>query len=369
MLMRFSMRSKLAAAVAAGFVGAATLVWAAPIDDFREAQKLYGQGRVQPALEKVEAFLRAQPKDPQGRFLKGILLTEMKRAPEAIQMFTGLTEDFPELPEPYNNLAVLYAQQGNYDKAKSSLELAIHTHPSYATAHENLGDVYAQLASRAYDRALQLDKNNTTAQGKLALVKELFSSTRTGGQRPQASAAAAAAKAEATRPEPPKAVPVPAAEPPKVAAAPSRPPEPVKAPEPAKVAPAPAKAPAAAAVTPAAAGSDDKARITAAIENWARAWSAKDVRGYLAAYAPEFEPGQGLNRATWEKQRTERIEAPKSIEVDAKVQSIQVNGNEATAVIRQTYKSDIVKGSSATKTLKLVRSGERWLIKQERVGG
>jgi tetratricopeptide (TPR) repeat protein len=89
-------------------------------------------------------------------------------------VFTALTEDYPELPEPYNNLAVLYASQGNYEKAKSALELAIHTHPSYATAHENLGDIYAQLASRAYDRALQLDKTNTAAQTKLAMVKELF---------------------------------------------------------------------------------------------------------------------------------------------------------------------------------------------------
>ena len=75
---------------------------------------------------------------------------------------------------------MLYASLGNYDKAKSALELAIHTHPSYATAHENLGDIYAQLASRAYDRALQLDKNNTTAQVKLAMVKDLFVAPKAG---------------------------------------------------------------------------------------------------------------------------------------------------------------------------------------------
>src|SRR5205085_6804525 len=101
--------------------------------DLKDAQKLYSQGKVAPALEKVDAFLKTAPRDPQGRFLRGLLLTEQRRVPEAIQVFTGLTEDFPELPEPYNNLAVLYASQGNYDKAKSALELAIHTHPSYAT--------------------------------------------------------------------------------------------------------------------------------------------------------------------------------------------------------------------------------------------
>src|SRR5689334_5217959 len=190
MLHRTPMLSRLAAALAAVLIGAASPASAAPADDLRDAQKLYSQGKVQPAMDKVDAFLKSQPRDPQGRFLKGLLLTEQKRVPEAIQVFTGLTEDYPELPEPYNNLAVLYASQGNYDKAKSALELAIHTHPSYATAHENLGDIYAQLASRAYDRALQLDKSNTTAQVKLSMLKDIFSS--------QKIAAAAAGNAPAS---------------------------------------------------------------------------------------------------------------------------------------------------------------------------
>src|SRR6187549_1579687 len=178
MLHRLPMRSRIVAAVFAALVGAGSGAWAAPADDLREAQKLYSAGKVPAAMDKVDVVLKAQPKDPQARFLKGLLLTEQKKTAEAIQTFTSLTEDYPELPEPYNNLAVLYASQGNYDKAKSALELAIHTHPSYATAHENLGDIYAQLASRAYDRALQLDKNNTAAQVKLSMVKDLFASPK-----------------------------------------------------------------------------------------------------------------------------------------------------------------------------------------------
>lgn len=363
MQQRNPMRFTIAAALAAMWFGTAS---AAPADDLREAQKLYSQGKVQPALEKIDGFLKAQPRDPQGRFLKGLLLTEQKRLPEAIQVFTGLTEDFPELPEPYNNLAVLYASQGNYDKAKSALELAIHTHPSYATAHENLGDIYAQLASRAYDRALSLDKNNATAQVKLAMVKDLFSSQKTAGTarpepakpRPEPAKAEPPAKTEQVkpRPEPAKAEPPAKIEPVKTAAerpeakAPARPAEPRPVPS----APAPA--------------SDDKAKVTAAIESWARAWSAKDVKGYLGAYAPDFAVPGGEERAAWEKQRTERIQKPKSIQVEVKVQSLEVSGSEATATIRQAYRSDTLKNTT-TKTLKLVKSGDRWLIKQERVGG
>ncbi|MCW5590990.1 MAG: tetratricopeptide repeat protein [Burkholderiales bacterium] len=346
------------AAVVLAFAGAA---FAAPADDLREAQKLYAQGRLQPAMEKVDAYLKAQPREPQGRFLKGLILTEQKKVNEAIQVFTGLTEDFPELPEPYNNLAVLYASLGNYDKAKSALELAIHTHPSYATAHENLGDIYAQLASRAYDRALQLDKNNTTAQVKLAMVKDIFVSPKTAARAEatkvaKAEPAKVEAKAPATQPEPAKVEP---AKPEAKAPAPKA--EPAK---PEAKAPAPRQEPA----KPAAAGGGEKGAVTAAIEAWARAWSAKDVKGYLAAYAPDFETPGGEPRAAWEKQRTERIERPKSIEVAVKIQSIAVDGDSAVAVLRQSYRSDTLKTNS-TKTLKLAKVGGQWLIKQERVGG
>ncbi len=356
---------RMPAAAAVLLVALAGHAAAAPADDLRDAQKLYAQGQLPAAMERVDTYLKSQPREPQGRFLKGLILTEQKKVAEAIQVFTGLTEDYPELPEPYNNLAVLYASQGNYDKAKSALELAIHTHPSYATAHENLGDIYAQLASRAYDRALQLDKDNKTAQVKLAMVKNLF-------MAPGARAAAASAakpgpvaaepvkvakaeppKAELPKSEPPKAEP-PKAEPPKPAQAKAEPPRPVPA-KPAK--PAPAKA-----------APDEKAAVVAAIEAWARAWSAKDVKGYLASYAPDFDPPGNESRADWEKQRTERIERPKSIEVGLRMVSVKVEGEQATAVFRQSYRSDTFKGSS-TKTLVLERAGGKWLIKQERVGG
>jgi tetratricopeptide (TPR) repeat protein len=152
---------------------------AAPADDLKEAQKLYGQGKLPTALEKLDAYIVAQPKDPQGRFLRGLVLTEQKKTAEAMEVFVRLTEEFPELPEPYNNLAVLYASQGNYERAKTTLELAIQTHPNYAIAHENLGDVYARLAGRAYDRALQIDRNNPSARTKSDRVKELLGAQRT----------------------------------------------------------------------------------------------------------------------------------------------------------------------------------------------
>ena len=322
---------------------------AAPSDDFNEATRLYQQGKLDVALSKVNGFLGAQPKDAQGRFLKGLILTEQKKSDEAVRVFTGLTEDFPELPEPYNNLAVLYASQGNYDKAKSALELAIHTHPSYATAHENLGDIYAQLARRAYDKALQLDKNNTAAQSKLSMVKNLFAAPKSlAPTTPTALASGPITKTEPIKTAAVKPPPTPEVKAP-IKAAPVAPPAPAQ-----PVAKAPSV--------------DAAAQITAAVNAWAKAWSEKDVAGYLASYAGNFETPNGEARKLWEEQRRERITKPKSISVTVKIVSLDVKDDTAQVTLRQTYRSDALKANS-TKTLSLVKSGDRWLIRQERVGG
>src|SRR5919197_5326905 len=111
-------------------------------DDVQDAQQLLKSGQREQALERVNRALAANPREPQARFLKGLIFTEQGKQQEAIDIFAKLTQDYPNLPEPYNNLAVIYASQGQYDKARAALEQSIRTHPSYATAYENLGDVY-----------------------------------------------------------------------------------------------------------------------------------------------------------------------------------------------------------------------------------
>ena len=160
------------------------------------------------ALAKADQYLAGKPRDPQMRFLKGVVLTESGRTGDAIATFTKLTEDYPELPEPYNNLAVLYAGQSQFDKARAALEMAIRTNPSYATAHENLGDVYAKLASQAYSKALQLDAGNTGGAAQAGADPRAVLAAGARGARPPprprrgsppAAAAAAPAPAAARR--------------------------------------------------------------------------------------------------------------------------------------------------------------------------
>ena len=128
-----------------------------------EIQHLLKQGQTEQALAKADALIAAQPNDAHARFLKGQILGDTGRTQEAIAFFTRMTEDFPELPEPYNNLATLYAQQKQYDKARAALEMAVRANPNYALAHENLGDVYAKLAARAYEQAARLGAADSSA--------------------------------------------------------------------------------------------------------------------------------------------------------------------------------------------------------------
>ncbi|GJJ02614.1 hypothetical protein RugamoR64_31520 [Duganella rhizosphaerae] len=158
----------------------ATLFALAPAhaDEMADVSKLAKAGKFVEALNKTNEYLSKHPADPQMRFMKGVLLTEQNKSDEAIAVFTKLTEDYKDLPEPYNNLAVLYAANGQYDKARVSLEKAIRTNPSYMTAYENLGDVYGKMASQAYDKALALGSNNTPpAKSKLTLLRNFSSST------------------------------------------------------------------------------------------------------------------------------------------------------------------------------------------------
>lgn len=306
----------------------------------KEISLLSEQGNQAAALEKVNAYLSANPKDAEAMFMKGVILVEQGKRDDAIKAFTDLTEKYPNLPEPYNNLAVLYADQGQYDKARKALETAIKTHPSYATAHENLGDIYARLASEAYDKAFKLDTSNSRAQGKLSMITDLF------GGKPSASKTTVAA-----------AKPVEAAKP--VVAA-----KPVdnKKPEVAKTEPAKQE------VKPADVAVNDEAAVLDAVSAWAKAWSDQNVDQYLSSYADSFKTPKGESRKSWEAMRRDRVSRPKSISVEVNNPTVKLEAaDHAKVQFSQRYIAN-GKPQGTRKTLNMVKVNGSWLIEQEIAG-
>jgi len=105
------------------------------------------------------------------------------------------------------------------------------------------------------------------------------------------------------------------------------------------------------------------------VNAWAKAWSAKDVDGYLAFYGKDFKTPGGEARADWEKIRRQRISAPKSIEVTVGSPKVAAGADgQVSVTFRQGYRSDVLSAANTTKTLVLSFAEGRWLIQQERVG-
>jgi Flp pilus assembly protein TadD len=163
----------LACAVLAAAGPAAAQKPPAPPTAATEIGELMKAGRSDEALKRADARLKDNPRDAQVRFMRGVILAEQGRTVEAATVFEALTQEFPELPEPYNNLAVIHAAQGRYESAHRLLQQALVAQPNYATAYENLGDLYLSMAGQAYGKALELDANNRAAKAKLEAAREL----------------------------------------------------------------------------------------------------------------------------------------------------------------------------------------------------
>lgn len=324
------------------------------VADLSTAQRLFEEGRAAEALAAVDAVLEKSPQDAEARFLKGIIYADLGRSNQAIEIFASLTQDYPELPEPYNNLAVLFAEQGEFEKARDSLLAAIQTHPSYSTAHENLGDLYAKMAGMAYDRALEEDNDNESARLKLSAVNGLFSVPSIAAVQPvQVAATSEPPPVDTTAPsvttpepmpEPVYVEPEPLPEEPTQVAAVS---EPTPEPEPEPVTENPAN------------------EIRTVIRDWAAAWSNQDVDGYLRAYSRNFRPANGAPLASWIDYRRQRLTAPSFIAVEVGDIDIEmVSSDRARASFVQGYRSDNYQ-DQVVKTLTMSRTNDGWQITSE----
>ena len=273
-------------------------------DDYSEVAQLTREGKFADALSRADRFLSSKPRDAQMRLLKGVAQRDAGKTADAIGTFVKLTEDFPDLPEPFNNLGVIYADQNQLDKARAAFEAALRTHQGYATAHENLGDVYAKLSSTAYSKALQIDAGNAAVTPKLTLMRQLAGPS-------QAKIVTTAPAVAVAPPAPAPATPAPVAREPAPAATSAVKPSPAVPPKPVN---------------------DGATReAEAAVQNWVAAWSSKDLKGYFSAYSKDFTPSSGGSHSAWEAERRSRIEGKSKISVRLEGLQVVVNGSKATA--------------------------------------
>ena len=249
--------------------------------------------------------------NPELLFYKGIIETNLGKNNQAIDTFRNLTERFPELPEPFNNLAVLYAEKGQYTLAKEILEQAIKTNPSYLTAHINLGDIFTKMASEAYNNALEIDKSNNIAITKLSMITQLFN------YQPNT---------KNTKIDSVKKI------------------NSIKTTKLSKT--------------------EVSENILKALDNWKTAWENKDMDEYLASYSSSFKYPNNMSKTSWEKYRTSRITSKKTINLLLSNKKVKFNKEKVTVTFTQIYKSGALNQTS-NKTLVFIEEEGDWFILEE----
>ncbi|NOZ10051.1 MAG: tetratricopeptide repeat protein [Gammaproteobacteria bacterium] len=262
------------------------------------------------------------------QFKHGLKLAKRGKPDKAIAVFKKLSKEFPQWPEPFNNLAVIYEQQGRNKDAIAALEAALNTHPSYSTAHQNLNRVYDSMASKAYAKAFALNNKKKPKRVKLSTIDKL---------RLVPTVRVAEARTHQV----------------------DNVPKPIVADEKTQTTPN--------IVAPSVREKDPKKRLLDTLNAWARAWSQQDVSTYLSFYSTRFQPAKGMTIKTWRQQRHQRLAAPKKVQItisNAKVMSI--NNKQARVRFHQSYQSDNF-SSNASKQLIFEKVGNDWRIVMEHV--
>lgn len=310
----------------------ASVAQAAPGGETAKVDELLRNGRFAEAQAEVDAMLKENPSSAMARFMKGVVQAERGASDDAIDTFTRLTRDYPQLAEPYNNLAVLLAAKNDLSGARTALEKAIKINPGYLTAYENLGDLNAKSASLAYQQVMRLDAQNNNARAKLNVLDRVIATN------PNPSSSATSAASLAT---PPAAATMQAK---RSSSAQDRTSNPARPEDTAA-----------------------QKELLEVVQAWAAAWSTRDVKRYLAFYGNEFTPATGETRAQWESNRMARISGKNKIQVSVSAPEVKINGDVATVQFQQMYHADNIHEKSR-KTLVMNRQNGNWLIRQEKSG-
>jgi hypothetical protein len=325
------------------------LIRSALAGELEQVRLLLDSGDALKAQARIETYLSKHPGDFDGRFLLARALTENGSTGRAMEIYRGLVRDFPNRPEPRNNLAALYAEEGELEKARDTLKAALRTNAAYATVQANLEAVYARIAAGAYRRALDLkgEGGNTS----LALLNGNEAAPAGAGARSVSGSGEAKRKSGiAVTGEGEKEKKQPRAGVARVVEA-----------EPEAVQKVAAQRPDS---KPVLQDDSDSGALFSLVEGWRKAWAAQDVDAYLAYYSPRFRPSKGSYK-DWRMQRYVRLtnRAFIEVEIDSPVISF-LDKDRAHIRFRQHYRSDKFEDLSM-KTLIVRRSDKQWLIVQE----
>ncbi len=160
-------------ALAAFLLAVASFVRA---DDLADVRQLVAAGDLPKALERARGA--PEPRTAALRFQEGVILMDLRQDGDALAVFRRLTEDYPELPDPYNNIALIDARAGRLEEARVALETALRNDPSHVLARANLGEIHLRLAAAAFERAASAAPADAALQRRARQVRDLLAAGR-----------------------------------------------------------------------------------------------------------------------------------------------------------------------------------------------
>ncbi|MEH6578126.1 MAG: tetratricopeptide repeat protein [Amphritea sp.] len=330
-----------------------------------KARTLQDKGDHPQAFDLINSYLTDNPKDLNGWLTYGIALMDQNKLQAAEDIFNKLIELYPDAPEPYNNLAAIYARRGDNNKAIDLLLQGFNTHPSYAQLRLNLKTVYASLANQVYNRALDSNEKNTLVRSNLTILDQTYiatpvapvylqaETTLSAGHPVMTAAKAASQQPFASSPTVPLEVVAAVDQATKQAyeaeieTESASPDAAVSRPELSPLDPATAK------------------QMTNLIFRWADAWSGQDVNQYINFYIDQYRSGKAVTHKQWVLSLKKRLSAPAFIQVGiSDISMIMLPNERVRAVFQQDYKSNTFQGS-AYKSLVFTPVADSWKISAE----
>lgn len=289
------------------------------------------------------ALLRQSPDDLQTRFLTALAFQKNNQPEQARRYYEQIIQQYPQLPEPRNNLAMVYVKLGEHDRAIDLLIESLNTHPAYATAWQNLSNLYKGLASEAYRKALSEEHNTSNVLDSIQLValdkvNPIPLSTPSAEKTQLAAVSVPAAAEQPARTN-------------------EKPDQPATLSQP--------EVPAISPVTTAKAEPDLEQRLRQILQDWAQAWDNKAFDAYVNAYADDYQ-GNQASHAQWVEHRRSRI--LRSDPITVKISNIQIRSYDASRAIidfTQAYKSPTYQ-DRVVKRVNLRKMNNAWKITSER---
>lgn len=315
---------KNAFALAIKFTIAIAMHGGVKADELQDVRSLLQEGKLTEAMVKTNKLMEKRPADPTVQFVKGLILSEQKKTVEAIEAFSKLTKEHPDLPEPYNNLGVLFAANGQFEKARVALETALKLNPKYATAQENLGDLYLQSALEAYGEVSRNEGESKSLKAKLKGLRATLglplSGVSANHKKMEPASVAAVANSGSTLGSKKQFSP------------------------------------------------EEREIVLKVVDQWVRAWSAKDLKTYFLFYSDDFRSPRGETRAQWENERRQRISSKSQIDIQVLSPSVTIEGDTAVVHFQQVYVAGKI-SSNVQKSLTLKNESGAWRILQEKSDG